>query len=79
MNLVSVLLVLGVGAVGCVGAGFICLAMLHWAWNRPGASAPGEGWPIGQRLLIVGAILGITFGILKLVLWQWLPGTSGLI
>ncbi len=70
MNWVSLILQLMVGGIGCVGGGLMSLAMLHWAWKDPAGREPGQGWPTGKRLLVVGAVLGIVFGILKLVLWQ---------
>jgi hypothetical protein len=70
MNWLSLILILVVGGIGCVGGGFMSLAMLHWAWKGQSARDPVQGWPLGRRLLVAGAILGIVFGVLKLVLWQ---------
>jgi hypothetical protein len=70
MNVFSLFVVLVVGAIGCAGGGFMSLAILHWAWKGHAASDPTEGWPTGQRLLLAGAVLGILFGVLKLVLWH---------
>jgi hypothetical protein len=69
MNWLSLVLILTVGGIGCVSGGFLSLAMLHWAWHEQ-AGGPGQGWPGGRRLLLAGAVLGILFGILKIVLWR---------
>jgi hypothetical protein len=70
MSLFSILVALAVGGIGCVGGGLMSLAILHWAWKGESAPEPGGNWPCGKRILVTGAVLGIVFGVLKLILWQ---------
>jgi hypothetical protein len=70
MNLVSLCLTLVVGGIGCAAGGLISLTMLHWAWRGGKTARPGESWPSAKRWLLAGAILGIVFGVLKVVFWE---------